>query len=160
MKKISPVTQLPRTLYKQIHANVPIPCVDVVLLDGKKVLLGLRTNPPAKGSYWFPGGRVYKGETLKDAAIRKMKEETGLTVSIIAHLGSDETIFPDSIFGWPTHSINNLFLVRAKKKQLITGDNQHSDWQWFETLPAKSHPYIKKFYQRALEVSNLNTKGT
>ena len=80
------VDQIPKNTYKKIHALMPIPCVDIVIVHNGAVLLGLRNNKPAQGTYWFPGGRVLKGETLFEAAQRKTKQETGLNIKIIKQL--------------------------------------------------------------------------
>ena len=40
-----------------------------------------RNNPPVKDHWWFPGGRIRKGETLQEALVREVKEETGLQVT-------------------------------------------------------------------------------
>ena len=50
-------------------------------------LLVQRATEPVKGVWWLPGGRIYKGETFFDAAIRKTKEETGLRGKPIQILG-------------------------------------------------------------------------
>lgn len=46
--------------------------------DSGKILLHLRSDT---GTWGIPGGAVNLGETLEDAAIREVFEETGLTVS-------------------------------------------------------------------------------
>jgi 8-oxo-dGTP pyrophosphatase MutT (NUDIX family) len=46
------------------------------------VLLGLRTNEPAKGKWFVPGGVVRKYERLADAFARIVKAEIGLEASI------------------------------------------------------------------------------
>jgi len=51
----------------------------IVIKDGR-VLLVKRSQPPSKGLWAIPGGRVELGETLKEAAEREIVEETGLTI--------------------------------------------------------------------------------
>ena len=46
-------------LYKQICAQMPIPCVDIVLQNkDEHFLLLKRANEPLKSQFWVPGGRV------------------------------------------------------------------------------------------------------
>ena len=49
-------------------------------MRGNKTLLVKRGKEPGKGLWAIPGGRVELGETLKEAAEREVKEETGVTV--------------------------------------------------------------------------------
>lgn len=144
------MSTIPTELYQQIHAAVPIACVDIVLVHNDQILLGQRTNQPAQGQLWFPGGRVHKGETRSAAAIRKALEETGLAVTLIAELGTEETIFPDGPFGTPTHTINTVFLATPDTPSPMSEDAQHDTLTWFATIPADVHPYVYKYCQLAL----------
>lgn len=65
-------------LYNKILENVPIACVDIAIIVDGSVLLVKRKDAPAKGEWWVPGGRILKGETMKDAAKRKAQEEVGI----------------------------------------------------------------------------------
>lgn len=51
----------------------------VAILDGKVVLIR-RGKPPLEGRWTIPGGTVELGETLVEALVREMQEETGLQV--------------------------------------------------------------------------------
>jgi 8-oxo-dGTP diphosphatase len=51
----------------------------VVLIDGRVVLIR-RGKEPLRGRWVIPGGTVELGETLHEALVREMQEETGLVV--------------------------------------------------------------------------------
>lgn len=58
-----------------------VPCVGAVVLDGGgRLLLIQRGHAPSAGLWSVPGGRVEPGETLAEAAVREVREETGLVV--------------------------------------------------------------------------------
>jgi len=140
---------IPDKLYREIHKTMPIPCVDFVLLQDGKVLLGQRTNEPAKGLWWFPGGRVQKGETLEEAVERKARQELGIEVKVVKKLGVDETIFDEGPFGWPTHTINVVFLVKPKGHVKFILDDQHSEFKWFAKIDKTFVPYVRKYIKLA-----------
>ena len=62
-------------LYNKIIDVIPIICVDGFIIKDSKILLLKRTNYPALGEWWVPGGRVLKNESLDSAIIRKIKDE-------------------------------------------------------------------------------------
>ena len=75
---------LPSELYAQMVRDCIICCVDCIIVRAspisglKECLLVERGTEPVKGTWWWPGGRMYKGETFFDGAVRKTREETGL----------------------------------------------------------------------------------
>jgi mutator protein MutT len=54
--------------------------VGAVLIHDGKVLLIRRGKEPLRGRWVVPGGTVELGETLEQAVVREVREETGLTV--------------------------------------------------------------------------------
>jgi ADP-ribose pyrophosphatase len=51
----------------------------VVLIEGRVVLIR-RGKEPLRGRWVIPGGTVELGETLEEALVREMQEETGILV--------------------------------------------------------------------------------
>ncbi len=58
----------------------PVVGVGGVLIHQGKVLLIRRGKQPLRGRWVVPGGTVEVGETLEEALVREMREETGLTI--------------------------------------------------------------------------------
>lgn len=60
--------------------QVPRVGVGGVVIADKRVLLVKRGRPPAQGLWAIPGGKVHWGESLTEAVIREVAEETGLQI--------------------------------------------------------------------------------
>ncbi|MBZ9572943.1 NUDIX domain-containing protein [Patescibacteria group bacterium] len=65
-----------------------IQVVDTIIEKDGKILMLKRNFEPGKNNLDLLGGFVDKGETVKQAAIREVKEETGFDVQLIKKLGS------------------------------------------------------------------------
>ena len=74
----------------------PVPCVGVVCLRGDEVLLIRRGTPPRQGEWSLPGGRIEPGERAVDAALRELREETGVEAEITGLLDVVDGIFPEA----------------------------------------------------------------
>jgi len=65
----------------------PMLAVDAVVLSGGGVVLVKRAKEPYKGYWALPGGFVHYGETVEDAVVREVLEETGLKIKLRRLLG-------------------------------------------------------------------------
>ena len=109
---------LPEEIYGEIVRRVPVVCVDVVIQRSTgEVLLVRRGMEPVKGYWWWPGGRMLKGETFFSAAKRKAQQETGLECTPQKLLGTYNTVFPtsswDTLTTQGTQTVNAVVLVSA-----------------------------------------------
>jgi len=115
-----------KTTEKKIYKN-PIPVVDIIIQNGDKILLIRRRKEPSKSRLAFPGGFVEWGEKVEDAALREVKEETGLDVKIIDLLG----VYSDPLRDPRGHLISIVFVAENVGGELKAGDDA-IEVMWFD----------------------------
>ena len=82
----------------------PVPAVGVVCLRPPgEVLLIRRGKPPGAGGWSLPGGRLEWGEGLRDAALRELREETGVEAEMLGLIDVVDGRFDPDPQGRPTH---------------------------------------------------------
>lgn len=142
--------------WKTIVQNIPIVSVDLLVQVKNGIVLGKRTNEPAKGEWFTPGGRVYKGETRTDAVTRIAKNELGVDIEIIESLGAFEHMYETAeVEGAETkHYLANGYVVRPVTEE-FRPDDQHADLQVFESVPDSLHPYVRAYINEAEMVSSM-----
>jgi 8-oxo-dGTP diphosphatase len=75
-----------------VTAAAPEVAVGAVAIHHDRILLVRRGHGPAAGEWSVPGGRVAFGETLHEAVVREVREETGLQVAVLRFLGWAERL--------------------------------------------------------------------
>ncbi|MBI2888847.1 MAG: NUDIX domain-containing protein [Candidatus Liptonbacteria bacterium] len=155
MKKAA---SIPLGLYKKIYSAVPLPCVDLVVEDVRgNFLLVWRKNSPDKNKWWFPGGRLVRGERLAAAALRKLREETGLTGRVAGLMGVHEYFArPGAFPGTTAHNIALVFRVRVRGvRPAARLDRQSTEYRWWEKPARNFHPYVKRYLVAAKQAPRV-----
>jgi colanic acid biosynthesis protein WcaH len=134
---------IPDNIYQTILGYLPILCVDVLIVHDKKCLLLLRDNEPAKGTYWFPGGRVNKDETIAKASVRKAKEETNLDCTFRQIISTEESIFEKTgEMSMGVHTVNVCCLMSVSEISRLKPDHLHKDALWVDYIDKHWHPAV------------------
>ena len=97
----------------------PVPAVGVVCLKGDAVLLIRRGRPPRQGEWSLPGGRIEPGERAVDAALRELREETGVEAEIVALVDVVDGVFPEA----GLHYVLIDYAARWLSGQPVAGDD-------------------------------------
>ena len=132
--------KIPATLYELIVDVLPIPSVEAVISKNDSLLFLRRKINPVKGEWWFPGGRIRKGETLEETLYREVKEETGLDVIESELINVYSRIFDGR------HDISIAYLCNCKGDKIIL-NNEHSEYRYFKRLPKSIHSYLIQVIQ-------------
>lgn len=123
-------------LYRTIVRFTPLVSVDIIIVDDAGyVLVGLRSNEPAQGTYFVPGGIIFKDERIDEAFQRILMAETGLHAfrSDASPLGLFEHFYPTNRYrepGYGTHYVVNAFRLILPRRPEIKLDEQHRDIRW------------------------------
>lgn len=148
---------------KQSHFPSMDPAIIVLVSIGGYCLLGRQQAWP-EGMYSTIAGFVEPGESIEDAVIREVEEETGIKVEEIEYQSSQPWLFPSSLMMG--------FTAKAKSNKIRIAENELEDARWFSReeikdnlnkglmrLPLKvsiAYNLIKTWYDKG-DVGKLNS---
>ncbi len=98
------------------------PAIIVLVERGNEMLLGRARRFPT-AMYSTLAGFVEPGETLEEAVMREVKEETGISVKSIRYFGSQPWPFP--------HSLMIGFTAEYAGGDIVLEDEEMVDARWF-----------------------------
>lgn len=70
----------------------PLPVASAIVVIDQKLLLVKRKNEPRKGEWCLPSGFAEVGESIQEAALRELKEETGVYGKILDLISVDSAV--------------------------------------------------------------------
>ena len=130
--------------WQYVCKMVPLPCVDLAILEKEttkwKILLITRRNGYEQGKLCMIGGRVWLGETLKEALDRQA-DQLGIKVKIIPPFSSNFSIWrSDNPSQDKTkHCITDIYPAKKIHGKLKKEGDEFSECKWYylDDLPKK-----------------------
>ena len=107
----------------------PYLAVSAAIVRDGKVLVVRRARKPALNLYTLPGGAVEAGETLQQAVIREVHEETQLSIEPVALAGNREVIMRDAQGRVERHFVILCFAARGLAGEPILNE-ELDDARW------------------------------
>ncbi|MFC2136686.1 NUDIX hydrolase [Bacteroidota bacterium] len=121
----------------------------------ESVLLTKRNIEPFYDYWCFPGGHVEEFESLENAIIREVKEETGYDIKP-EYLHFCEEIFTEKSI----HNVAIFYTGKATGK-MIMDENEVKEMKWFSIKEAKqiklafNHIKVLEFYIKKFKIKNV-----
>jgi 8-oxo-dGTP diphosphatase len=100
----------------------PYLAVSAAIFRDGRVLIVRRARPPAHGLYTLPGGGVEIGETLEQALIREVREETALDIAPVGLVGFREAIARDGAGRIERHFVILPFAARWTGGEILLNE--------------------------------------
>jgi colanic acid biosynthesis protein WcaH len=143
--------------FVDVVRRTPLVSIDLIVTnpDGA-VLLGLRTNEPARGTWFVPGGRIRKDERIDAAFARIARAELGVDLARADadFVGVFEHLYPTNFAGAPgfgTHYVVLAHRLAWPAGAAPVADAQHGALRWWPVAELRAapdvHPYVKAYFR-------------
>jgi colanic acid biosynthesis protein WcaH len=146
--------RIPDSLFTEFVSLMPQVSVELVVEDDGDYLLARRVQEPARGEWFWPGSRLFKGEPFDEAVDRVAREELGVGVDVCCQLGAYSHFWETDAFDAvdAKHTVNVVYHVGlADDRSALALDDQH-DAVRFVSGPDDDdrdhddlHPYVRQY---------------
>jgi ADP-ribose pyrophosphatase YjhB (NUDIX family) len=120
------------------YPDRPFLAVSAAIIRDGRVLIIRRAPGFAGGIYTLPGGVVEAGETLMQAVIREVREETAVEIEPVTLAGFRETIFHDKDGKASRHFVILCFAARWLSGEPVPDLSEISEAAWRRPEELKS----------------------
>jgi 8-oxo-dGTP diphosphatase len=117
----------------------PLVGVGVVIVSDGAILLVQRGREPGIGLWAVPGGKVRRGETMRDAARREAREETGLDVEVSDVIWVGEHIDDD-------HHLVLVDFAASVIGGILAAADDADDVRWVSLADTSGYPLTPTMY--------------
>src|SRR5437879_3548244 len=114
------------------YPDRPYLAVSAAIIRDGRVLLARRAKGASTGLYTLPGGVVELGETLHEAVVREIAEETGITIEPVALAGQREFIAHDEAGRVSRHFVILCFAARWLAGEGTPKIEELSELRWLQ----------------------------
>lgn len=116
---------------ERTYPKRPYLAVSAAIIRDGKVLVVRRARSPALNLYTLPGGAVELGESLAEAVVREVHEETSLSIEAVALAGHREVITRDAQGKIERHFVILCFAARWLAGEPVLSD-ELDDSRWLD----------------------------
>ncbi|XP_037872984.1 uncharacterized protein LOC101736710 isoform X3 [Bombyx mori] len=143
--------------------NLPPAChtnlgVGALVFNRKNQMLAISEKHYEYPHWKLPGGYVEKGEDIVDAAIREVKEETGVDVSFLSLI----TLRHSHNMMYGNSDIYLLLMMNAISDEITLSQREVKDCKWMDIKEYTTHPHVHEFnrliVRKALDYKTRNIK--
>jgi ADP-ribose pyrophosphatase YjhB (NUDIX family) len=104
----------------------PRAAASAAIFRGDSVLLVERGSGPSAGAWSLPGGHIEPGETAAAAALREVREETGLAVELVGLADVRDVVRRDSTGALLAHYLIAVYYGRWREGEPVAGSDSRT----------------------------------
>src|SRR6185295_14609148 len=114
----------------RIYPDRPYLAVSAAIIRDRQVLVARRARGASTGVFTLPGGVVEAGETLHQAIVREVLEETGIATEPVAFAGCREYVTRDEAGRVSRHFVVLCFACRWISGEGVPLLEELSELRW------------------------------
>jgi colanic acid biosynthesis protein WcaH len=156
--------------FDRVVRLTPLVAIDLIVRspDGR-ILVGRRTNEPAKGLFFVPGGRISKNERLAAAFKRISLAELGVEKRIeeARFVGVYEHFYATNnheVPGFGTHYVTLAYELASPVPDALLPKDQHGEYRWQTEAELLSCPDVhentKAYFRGVAHRSSTGAKSS